>query len=1054
MAGTLLGTYLTGRSRSYGMTGTWGGEAFAIQKSVIDGLSTGFLASVSQVGLWEIDLNVLVVGPTGVGAYGGAGPATLVAQWDSAWQPFITGPPSAGVDFSPPYPTLYGGKTPFNFQYSGKGTWGLSISQVVEVVQIYLDTDRSDASGFPTYGGPNQPDQPFNYQRVFFEVVPPGAVLTLTASYDGGPGASVTLIGTANQYILVGYPLSVDTLCVCQLTQLNEHSCAGSCYVTPDGSNLFWGIPFTQSYSFPPAGAASTGGFVGGVNLTQTFNSPTIGVPSCWCIGQAQYMVQTPFSVIGTIQTPTGLYPDTLSIAVDGGAVGPVSCFNGTFVAPGNQYAGNAVFQAFYVSSTVANSPPFAFSQSNGFGPVDCYIPRSELIRLKEDPTNWRILQRSWRWPALAINQQSTQAPDPVPSTTNWSGSNVTLSNVGSTLQAVVGATGTGSISRSFPNASSGFLGAGFIGYRYLRLYLQAADSMGNPLDAEPFAVTIAAVGPAGADGRMNVTKTWAGKTSVANLATDIDLCIPDVADGTDATDARYPLTTPSPRAIIDGPFWGVSNVQSLQISNLPANTTWILSEVQLARQSYTRVTMLPGFNYWVSSHDSDAGEIPDQYGISFTGETDGRQSLEGRHADRSSDGMGGWLYNPFSVAGLVALIGGDESGGQYQGWQVSTPSNPPGSHCGDPIPPLSCFTQNSVVEAICLAGGGLLYVPAAAAFNWQRTVEQEINPGGATILAQYLCDSTVLYPGCGDIDRYQNAANVGKYGVQTILAAGKINLRGNSWGILARDPGDSGQYPATLTDTTLMPSVASGTGTCDIAQGLYQTANPGARGLDDTTTQTNYNGTTETVSRKFKFGGRRYRACLRASGKPYRVIEADSLRSYLHVSLNNQINTFNLADLSPAFSGQVVSAADYFTCIRIDERRGTLVAGAVKAGMSSNTWSLWYSTDCGLTLTETWSMVATGLQVVCMSLLGLFAAVYADASHNLWIEYSQDGGQTWNTAAEVTAMGSQLSGQIESLAFDPRRSALLMSIGNVAGTTAEIYGSTDAGLTWGLVLS
>jgi hypothetical protein len=1053
MSGTLIGSYLTGRSRPFGFNGTWGGQAKDDRDSIIQQIASSFAASVSQINLWEINLNVMTDGPSGIGAYAAAGPCTLSAQWDSFWGPYISGPPSTGVTFTPAYDPR--GKGPDHFDYSGSGTWALSVSSVVEVVQIYLDTDRSDASGFPTYGGANQPDQPFNYQLVFLEVVPPGAAMTLTATYSGGPGPSISLTGTATDYLPVQYALSIDTICVTGFTPLTEPGANGSCYVTPDASLGLWGMSFSPSYSFPGVSSGSAN-FLGGITCSQSITTTAhAGAPSAWCTCQAQYMATTPFAIDGAIRTPAGVYQDQISIAVDGGVTGGVLCDSGTFGASGIQYAGNAVFQEFYSSSTVANSPGFAYSQSQGGGPIDCYIPRSELTRLKEDVTNWRFLLRGWSWPSLSINQQSITAPDPHPGTAHWSGSNATLTDItvdgSACLQAEVGSTGTGSISRSWSNINSGWLGTSFRGYRYLRLKISAQDSDGNPLDAQGFTVTIPGVG----DG--NVTKTWTGKTSVSAGATDIDLCIPDVADSTDDKDCSYPLLANPPRAVLDGPFWGVTNVESLQISGLAASTTWVLEEVQLSRDVYTRATMLPGFNNWIDSHEEDDdGATPAQYRVAFTAETDGRVSLERFDSIRQSDGMGGWVYTPPTISGLIALITGDEAGNTFEGWQASEAYNPTGPHCGDPIPPLSCYLQNSQVEAVMLCGGGLLYLYNGKAWGWQSTIEQDLGAGGVGLPAQLLFDSVVLYPGCGDVFGFALGTNKSKYGIMTPLAAGKINLRGVSWGILVRDEGDSGSYRATLTDTTMTPNVGGGVGNCDAGPGVYQTGNPGARGLHDTTTTTVYNGTTYSVGRNFDKGGRRYRACLRASGQAYRVLEVDSRRSWLHVGYLNKIQTFHLADYTLVQAGQAISAIDHWTSLRIDERRGVMVASGYKAGSGggSPTCSLWQSTDGGATLTEVYSVTANSMQVARDSERGLFQAVYADSSHNLWILYSLDGGQTWGTPSAVTASSSQLTGMVLSLAYDHRRSRLLLSVGNVAGTTAQVYASTDAGLTWELVIT
>lgn len=1103
--------YLTTRSRIATFSGTWGGNSFLDLAPPALGQGAGFTTTVTLLGSLP-DVQFILINTQSSSGSGeqfagppGLGMVILELQLGPGWSGTIT-PTSTPVLIDHGGGEFMG--NPGSCGYSGMGAWNISIgsmsNQVAEYVNAGVDSARSDANGFPNYGGASTADQPFNYQIQLGEYIPAGTPVSISATYDAPAGfytdthgamvadpvsLAVSIVGTFNTDVAMDYVLSLFTRAVATPTEEiipptftsgqwpvgYQITCQSNVAIDP-AVNV-WGVPFTGALQdnlvatgIPPPISTGSYNFNGGtvqavatwtkrqINMVPPWGPRGIVISSTWIECAAQYQPAQGWAINGVMQTPVGNYLDKIGVHVDGATSSlaqPVYSVGGAFSASDIQRYGQAGATLFWYSGAASSTPTASYIQ-NSFGPIDCYVPRGELVRLKEDPLNWRMLFRGWQWPALGLGQAASTSPDATPSTTNWSGTNATLSDVGPTLSADIGTSSpSGALTRGWGNAATAWLGTTFKAYRYLRIYVACTDtSSGDHLDATAFAITLPGVGTG------NVSKVWDTKTDDAKGYVEIDLCIPITTAGSDATDSMYPLTADPPRAGVDGPFTGVTNVVTMVLSGLPQNTTWVISSVQLVRHNYTKATMLCPFNWWIDSHEEDMdGATPAQYRVALTGETDGRLSMERFDSIRLSDGMGGWNYVPPTIAQLVSGVTGDEAANQYEGWTGTTPSNPPGTHCGDPIPPLSCLLQNGNWEACMLAGGGLLYTHGTRGYQWSRTVEQDITSSGSTLQAQLLFDSIRLYPGCGDVFGFLPSPDTFKYGVTTPLACGKINLRGVSWGILVRDPLDMGQYGASLVDVTLMPNEADGSGICDIPNGLYQTGGSGARGLDNTTTTALYTPPS-VVSRKF-FGGKRHRAALRARGQNYKVLDTSSKRSWLHVGVGNVINTHNLYDYSPALMGQPVGTVDQWISLRGDERRGVLVAIGTKAPVmpaTDPTITSWYSTDCGVTLTETGSMVAKTAVLERDSESGLFIVLYSDASYLVWTQQSTDGGKTWGTPVPATLPisdgGTQLNGLTIDLTTDPRRGALLLSLGNPGGTSTTIYGSTDKGLTWRVALS
>ncbi len=348
------------------------------------------------------------------------------------------------------------------------------------------------------------------------------------------------------------------------------------------------------------------------------------------------------------------------------------------------------------------------------------WLPEDSRLALAIDPRDWRMMFRGRRWAPFLLAHADTILDDGT-SLDGWSNSGGSLSILnGVRFLAASGSSLVRTFSPPIPTES----------YRYLRIEGELEASDPRLVD-----VTIG-------------SKSWTVRLSPGALDHELDLCLPSQPNDTeDRQDSRYPLDTNG--KVIDGPMWGVSELESLTISGLGTGDALTIKSIELVRKGPARLGSLPSFDRF----------IPVQDGSAPLGRVGLWSAVDGRISDLLDSGRNGSSPTWRTIADLAAEIP------TRGGWIVSNPYD-----SGDGY-------HSSNLEAENLLGAGITAEDEILTLQTNAIFGE--NPGVS--LAHALWDQVEIYPGAGNV-----WTPSGSFGTRTVLAIGKI-VRAQAWGLVAQ---------------------------------------------------------------------------------------------------------------------------------------------------------------------------------------------------------------------------------------------------------------------------
>lgn len=222
----------------------------------------------------------------------------------------------------------------------------------------------------------------------------------------------------------------------------------------------------------------------------------------------------------------------------------------------------------------------WAATSANEIGPVRGWLKSPGLAAAGEDVRDWTLMALGHRYKVADMIHAASYVVNACTSLTGWSaGSNTTLSLFGGFVRATV-AGGTG----SFSLAASKRIEA----YRYLTIDAQADASR---------TVTV----------RIG-TKTWTLNLTSSLATYTIDLCNPHngVSPLVDGQQTRWPHDANAYPAT-EGPLWGVSNLATFEIIDIPNGSVIDLQGIDTVRSATATWSPMAPFFEWLQEDNLGA---------------------------------------------------------------------------------------------------------------------------------------------------------------------------------------------------------------------------------------------------------------------------------------------------------------------------------------------------------------------------------------------------------------------------------------------------------------
>lgn len=412
------------------------------------------------------------------------------------------------------------------------------------------------------------------------------------------------------------------------------------------------------------------------------------------------------------------------------------------------------------------------YSLHNIFPVCAWSVKPDSLVGIGEQPTNWRPWIHGKLFDAFDITHDQVHTMSGT-STTGWSaGANTSLATG---VQLTVASTGTGSATRTWGTPFSGEA------YRYLRLQVRSVGSANVPFSVE-------------LDGR-----TWHADTGADGSWVDVEIdmcCATEDSWTVDTCKSRWPVDW----NYVDGepglpnsttPAWGVNQISSMVIGDIPASTVFEIKQVALYRKTFCEASFVadlsPEFLAWEVEDENETYAWDNIYAC-----TDGRcMDLPDQYHVKPVGGPSFYYYTHYTINEEASLFVGVHGFTVTYGGGYTYPDD----------------YHNDSLFAFFLGGAGVL-VEYSGSPSW--TVQDHISLVNGTVQAQALWDWVEVYPDAGDVFGGTS------YSSPTPLAVHWIG-RGRTQGIVYTENSE----PNPGLQVTSSPDV--GTGNTD-AQGCYFT--------------------------------------------------------------------------------------------------------------------------------------------------------------------------------------------------------------------------------------
>ena len=879
---------------------------------------------------------------------------------------------------------------------AGSYTVSVDVEECVEISELPYATDGTE----------DNPDIPQPAQFTLFERMRVGGTISVSVTSGGATCSCTRTITSANTLGYFGQIYIETRLSTLWTTDFETN--------TVSMSVLFNGLAANAAYT-----RAGTRAYVDANVCSVRATSQNGQWRNCALDGLLFPDRAFALNVIARAMEDT--YPDYLEMLVydkhgSSGVVTGISGGLGSFSGSQRQANLGSIMNAPDSNAPFSSPPtlPVVNTESyviEEYAPVYANLRASQLLALSEDVEDKRLLLRGFFWDSFTLSQAASSTVDNCGATTDWSaGANTTLSDVGSALQAVI-AGGTGSLTRSFSPAVS------LASYRYLRIRVRS-------------------VGAADQDVRVTIgSKRWDMTTGADGswVERDLDLCQPtNTVATTDTTDSRWPVPT------VDGPMWGVTEITSLVLEELADGVTYEIDDLSLVRASggYSRVSFASAYKAWVKAKpDTIIGATTTETKVRrfLLGDTDGRQSLEEADVtwDRvTSDLVTFDIHTSHTLESLIAFVNAMDSGvTRNPGWSATD------------LAPSGDF-QNNTRYACYAEGGGARWTGSEWVYGFDLDAS-----GSLTVVAQTLCEAVSWYPDAGD------CWYGGSYGpVLDIRAA--ILLRGQGHGLVFNETYEPNP---TVTVTAKDGAADAGSGVTG-TDGAYQTGLPYGKGQRSITLTAQAGDPQPSAGHLFS-SRKRHRACFRAGAAVnlvFRALEFCSERAWVHVGLEKRIQTYHAASMTLAFESEE-HEVDSWLRLRWERRRPLLLCLGLILTDDPDTddYRLYTSLDGGLSVGEVLTVTAKSAQIEADSERGVLSLLYSDEDDNVFVRFSRDGGDTWESAQEAMLWPEeeQLVGTLLDLSHDPRLAVMQLLL-EVAEDDIRLYQSRDLGLTWELLLS
>lgn len=579
--------------------------------------------------------------------------------------------------------------------------WNLNLDgwwRITGVAQEVLEAEIIPV--WPSYGGPQVPDPPYETVLHARERWKPGTTLTVAAQI-GGIAATASVAVTEANTLLLDYGSQIRAWC----EGMEYAGAMSTTHVFKWTSAFGNGSYDLGSDSYYAADAKHSAAGSSGAAVTAQ------GPSSRTELTVIQYAPKA-YSLDAVVRAMEDPFPGDVPVHVKRRATmltEVLTAKNGVLADSYTQrrYLASAVFLEFLGGSWVVTGPdpedisPPDYQNISEWADLYLYLDTAWLIDRRDDRRDWRILLRGRSWPAFTLTQAERFTLDDgaslSPSDGTWTaGANTTLSIAAGAVRAVVSG-GTGSLTRTWTPRK-----AKFQSYRYLRFRMRTTAGANVPVNVQIGA------------------KSWTASTGAANewVERDIDLCAPqNCAVNADGFDSRWPVPTDDDHVDQDGALWGVSDVQTMVLSGLPDGTELEIDRVELVRLGWSRLTVIPAFEHFAKAVQA---EDNDQYNRRLVlCDTDGRQSVEEHDLILfAADGS----YAIRSISSIVADINAvsdpaDNTIVRYPGWQAAEEASFPD------------IWHTNARDGVCIMGGGARYVklPGDAQARWVFAFDEEV---------------------------------------------------------------------------------------------------------------------------------------------------------------------------------------------------------------------------------------------------------------------------------------------------------------------------------------
>ena len=694
---------------------------------------------------------------------------------------------------------------------------------------------------------------------------------------------------------------------------------------------------------------------------------------------------------------------------------------SGSFTASGAQRSYSYACGAYFAGAGASLSPPVPADFTDAGGVIGFSIDKTTLPAAIRDLVSPRILLHGPQFAGPTVTQASSQVLG--------GAFTVPYSLTPAPYALPDSATSAGLKGLEWKGASGR-------GYRYLRV--SAAYFSNLPAGTSSVNTPITIMG-------RTWSKDWQGnviKNSPSMADVTLDLTTFDGAvDG--RAESEWPLTRisdPSPPAgrplkgIFTDSVYPLANITGISFGGIPAPVhagdpvpTLHIGGLTLLRMDAAPVlTFLDAYNFYRDFYpaaDEDGG-TQISYSPFFTGLSDGIPSAEATGFVHSVTSSGVDSYSVVTIGGLSDAING-----VYEGYAANFPTDGWSATGGqaivmpdaDGFAPLVGGFLNVSSPAVFIGGAGMLLSGSSA-----------VSPIDASSVGAELVFDGFIPNGLAP----EVFSGIPAHG--TLYAA----VRGMVFTTAGK--------PASGVTVQAGPSTGTNLGQyglrVTIGNGTYlHTGTPGIpTGSADVLAMS---GDAPYPHAGIAVTSRRIlRVCLSvAQNAAYGFCEGDGPRGYLYVSSANKVMIYNLSDISLARVGPALTMVDSWARARIDNRLGTLFL----LGVQGSEFVVAASSDSGATATEVKRVTANSAAIERQSAKGTVVFLYGDASDNVMVELSQDGGTTFSAAvAVVDDTATPLVGKIIDTGEDERANGSMYMILKT-GDNTNIYASDTMGATW-----